>query len=34
MVSPDDIHTSNIIQTEQVVLRNMHAHTYMNVATI
>ena len=34
MVNPENIHTSNIIQTEQVIFRNIYVYTYMCVMTI
>lgn len=33
MVSPENIHTNNIIQIEQVIVRNKHVCTYMQVIT-
>ena len=29
MVSPENIYTSNIIQSEQVIFRNVYEHTYV-----
>jgi hypothetical protein len=34
MVSPENIHTSDIIQTEQVIFRNIYVYTYRCVTTI
>ena len=36
MISPENIHTSNITQIEQVILRNIfvYMYTYMHVTTI
>ena len=31
MVSPENIHTRNIIQTEQFIFRNMYVYTYMRI---
>ena len=35
MINPENIHTSNIILTEQIMFRNMYAsvHTYIHVVT-
>ena len=33
MVSPESMHTSNITQTEKVIVRNMYACTYKYIAT-
>lgn len=33
MVVPENIHTSSIIQTEQVTFRNKHEHTCMSITT-
>lgn len=36
MISPESVHTSNIIQKNQVVFRNIYGHkyTYVSVTTI
>ena len=36
MVSPENIHTSNIIQTEHIIFRNIFVYTYsyMHITTI
>ena len=33
MVSPENIHTSNIIQTEQVIFRNIYVYTCTYIYT-
>lgn len=33
MVSSESIHTSNITQTEKVIVRNMYVYTYKYIAT-
>lgn len=33
MVSPGNIHTSYIIQSEQVVFKNIYAYTYISITT-
>lgn len=34
MVSPENMHTNNIIQTEKVEFRNMDVYTHMQAITI
>lgn len=34
MISPGNIYTSYIIQTEPVIFRNKYVHTYIHVTTI
>lgn len=33
MVSPENIHVSSIMQTEQVIFRNISAGAYMRICT-
>lgn len=34
MFLPDNVHMSNIMETETVICRNIHVYTYMHIATI
>lgn len=34
MLSPENIHVSNITQSEQVTFRDIYVSTYMHVTTI